>query len=69
MQPVDAEWCGDGLFLTAVHILIGLLWSAVLIGFARILQGRLRKRHARCLLDRITGTVIGAFGIRPVLSN
>lgn len=57
-----------GLLLTAVHILIGLLWSAVLIGFARILQGWLRK-HARRLLDRITGTVIGAFGIRLALSN
>ncbi|MEU9947546.1 LysE family transporter [Streptomyces poriferorum] len=55
--------------LTAVHILIGLLWSAVLIGFARILQGWLRKPHARRLLDRITGTVIGAFGIRLALSN
>lgn len=29
-----------GLLLTTVHILIGLLWSAVLIGFARVLQGR-----------------------------
>ncbi|WP_371930640.1 LysE family transporter [Streptomyces poriferorum] len=58
-----------GLLLTAVHILIGLLWSAVLIGFARILQGWLRKPHARRLLDRITGTVIGAFGIRLALSN
>lgn len=28
-----------GLLLTTVHILIGLLWSAVLIGFARVLQG------------------------------
>ncbi|MGW6207063.1 LysE family translocator [Streptomyces sp. NPDC055089] len=48
-----------GLLLTAVHILIGLLWSAVFIGFARTLRGLLRKPHARRLLDRITGTVIG----------
>ncbi|MCX4671592.1 LysE family translocator [Streptomyces sp. NBC_01381] len=53
-----------GLLLTTVHILIGLLWSAVLIGFARVLHGWLRKPRARRLLDRITGTVIGIFGIR-----
>lgn len=58
-----------GLLLTAVHVLIGLLWSAVLIGFARVVQGWLRKPQARRLLDRITGTVIGVFGIRLALSN
>jgi threonine/homoserine/homoserine lactone efflux protein len=58
-----------GLLLTSVHILIGLLWSAVLIGFARVLQGRLSKPQARRVLDRITGTVIGVFGIRLALGN
>lgn len=58
-----------GLLLTTVHILIGLLWSAVLIGFARVLHGWLRKSQARRLLDRITGSVIGVFGIRLALSN
>ncbi|MEV5201851.1 LysE family translocator [Streptomyces sp. NPDC053720] len=58
-----------GLLLTTVHILIGLLWSGVLIGFARVLHGWLRKPQARRLLDRITGTVIGIFGIRLALSN
>ncbi|MEV0112279.1 LysE family translocator [Streptomyces sp. NPDC050844] len=58
-----------GLLLTMVHILIGLLWSAVLIGFARVLHGWLRKPRARRLLDRITGTVIGIFGIRLALGD
>ncbi|MEV0748891.1 LysE family transporter [Streptomyces sp. NPDC050273] len=58
-----------GLLLTTVHILIGLLWSAVLIGFARVLQGWLRKPHAHRVLGRITGTAIGVFGIRLALSN
>ncbi|MEU0301997.1 LysE family transporter [Streptomyces sp. NPDC006175] len=58
-----------GLLLTTVHFLIGLPWSAVLIGFARVLQGWLRKPHARRLLDRITGTVIGVFGIRLALTD
>lgn len=58
-----------GLLLTTVHIVIGLLWSAVLIGFARVLHGWLRKPRARRLLDRITGTVIGIFGIRLALGD
>ncbi|MGW3087970.1 LysE family translocator [Streptomyces sp. NPDC001108] len=58
-----------GLLLTAVHISLGLLWSTVLIGFARVLQGWLRKPRARRLLDRVTGTVIGVFGVRLALSD
>ncbi|MCX4969463.1 LysE family translocator [Streptomyces sp. NBC_00654] len=67
--PVGASHFTMGLLLTAVHILIGLLWSAVLIGFARVLHGWLRKPQARRLLDRITGTVIAAFGVRLALGD
>ncbi|MHB9755164.1 LysE family translocator [Streptomyces sp. BYX5S] len=67
--PPGAGHFTVGLLLTTVHVLIGLLWSAVLIGFARVLQGWLRKPRARRLLDRITGTVIGVFGIRLALGN
>ncbi|MFD7065801.1 LysE family translocator [Streptomyces sp. NPDC059913] len=58
-----------GLLLTAVHISLGLLWSTALIGFARVLQGWLRKPRARRLLDRVTGTVIGVFGVRLALGD
>ncbi|MGY0021172.1 LysE family translocator [Streptomyces sp. cg35] len=67
--PSGTDHFTMGLLLTTVHILIGLLWSAVLIGFARVLHGWLRKPNARRLLDRINGTVIGAFGIRLALSD
>ncbi|MFF1646112.1 LysE family translocator [Streptomyces sp. NPDC058240] len=67
--PAGASHFAMGLLLTTVHILIGLIWSAVLIGFARVLHGWLRKPRARLLLDRITGTVIAAFGIRLALSD
>ncbi|MFE7356909.1 LysE family translocator [Streptomyces sp. NPDC057543] len=67
--PVGTSHFTVGLLLTTVHIVIGLLWSAVLIGFARVLHGWLRKPQARRLLDRITGTVIGVFGIRLALSS
>ena len=67
--PAGANHFTMGLLLTTEHIVIGLMWSAVLIGFARVLNGWLRKPQARRLLDRITGTVIAAFGIRLALSN
>ncbi|MFE7670865.1 LysE family translocator [Streptomyces albidoflavus] len=58
-----------GLLLTGVHILLGLVWSAVLVGFARVVHGWLRTPRARRLLDRITGTVIAGFGVRLALSD
>lgn len=58
-----------GLVLTTLHILIGLLWSAVLIGFARVRHAWLREPPARRLLDRITGTVIGVFGFKLALGD
>ncbi|MFD3996152.1 LysE family translocator [Streptomyces sp. NPDC058583] len=67
--PVGASHFTMGLLLTTVHILIGLVWSAVLIGAARVLHGRLRRPEARRLLDRITGTVIAAFGVRLALGD
>ncbi|MFD7498765.1 LysE family translocator [Streptomyces sp. NPDC059832] len=67
--PEGANHFAMGLLLTTVHILLGLVWSAALIGFARVLHGWLRRPRARLLLDRITGTVIAAFGIRLALSD
>ncbi|MFJ2899216.1 LysE family translocator [Streptomyces sp. NPDC087218] len=67
--PVGASHFAAGLLLTTVHVLLGLAWSAVLIGFARVLHSWLRRPQARRLLDRITGTVIAAFGVRLALSD
>ncbi|MFF3785960.1 LysE family translocator [Streptomyces sp. NPDC001933] len=67
--PAGTSHFTMGLLLTSVHILMGLVWSAVLVGFARVLHGWLRKPQARRLLDRITGTVIAAFGVRLALGD
>ncbi|MFF5897640.1 LysE family translocator [Streptomyces argenteolus] len=67
--PDGASHFAMGLLLTSVHVLIGLVWSAVLIGFARVLHGLLREPRARRVLDRITGTVIAAFGVRLALGD
>lgn len=62
--PPGTSHLGMGLLLAAVHVLIGLVWSGVLIAFARVLRGWLRRPKAQRLLDRITGTVVAAFGVR-----
>ncbi|WP_299531552.1 LysE family translocator [uncultured Streptomyces sp.] len=67
--PDGSSHLAMGLLLTSVHILIGLVWSAVLIGCARLLNGWLRRPRNRRLLDRVTGTVIGAFGVRLALGD
>ncbi|MFC9756464.1 LysE family translocator [Streptomyces sp. NPDC056921] len=68
-MPAGTSHFTMGLLLTSVHILMGLVWSAVLVGFARVLNGWLRRPQARRVLDRITGTVIAAFGVRLALSD
>lgn len=58
-----------GAVLAGVHVLLGGVWSSLLIGFGRVLRDRLRRESARRTLDRIAGTVIGAFGIRLALGD
>ena len=67
--PPGAPHLATGLLLTSVHILLGLVWSTVLIAFARALGGWLRQPSARRLLDRVTGTAILAFGTRLAVGN
>ncbi|MBW8483251.1 LysE family translocator [Actinomadura parmotrematis] len=62
--PEGAPHFAMGLALTAEHVVLGLAWSAVLVGFARVLGGWLRRPRARRVLDRVAGTVIAAFGLR-----
>ncbi|WP_307805246.1 LysE family transporter [Streptomyces spirodelae] len=57
------------MLLAGVHVVLGVLWSSLLTGCARMLRDVLRRESARRVLDRVTGTVIGAFGIRLALSD
>ncbi len=62
--PQEAPHAVMGLLLAGVHVGEGLLWSAALIGFAALMSRTLRTPFVRRLLDRITGVVIVAFGVR-----
>jgi threonine/homoserine/homoserine lactone efflux protein len=62
--PAGAAAFSFGVLLTGIHIVLGTAWSALLIGLAHRLRNVLRRPRARRLLDRVTGTVITAFGLR-----
>ncbi|MCC3778971.1 LysE family translocator, partial [Streptomyces sp. UNOB3_S3] len=56
--PASAPHFVMGLALASVHAVLGVLWAAVLVGFARVLRDWLRKPTARRVMDRVTGTAI-----------
>ncbi|MGK5681569.1 LysE family translocator [Actinoplanes sp. URMC 104] len=62
--PAGATPLLYGILLAGVHVALGLVWSTVLVATARRLRGLLRRPKARRVLDRVTGTVIVAFGVR-----
>ncbi|SEG87728.1 Threonine/homoserine/homoserine lactone efflux protein [Nonomuraea solani] len=62
--PDEAPHALMGLLLAGVHVAEGLVWSALLIGFATLMGGFLRSAVVRRVLDRLTGVVIVGFGVR-----
>lgn len=62
--PAGAPHFAAGVALTCVHVVEGVLWSTVLVGFAQVLRGWLRKPAARRLMDRVTGAVVVGFGLK-----
>ncbi|QFY11878.1 LysE family translocator [Nonomuraea phyllanthi] len=67
--PDEAPHAAMGLLLAGVHVAEGLVWSAVLIGFASLMSGFLRAPAVRRALDRLTGVVIVGFGIRLAVTD
>ncbi|KAB8190884.1 LysE family translocator [Nonomuraea phyllanthi] len=67
--PDEAPHAAMGLLLAGVHVAEGLVWSAVLIGFASLMSGFLRAPAVRRALDRVTGVVIVGFGIRLAVTD
>lgn len=67
--PSGVSHLAPGVLLAGVHILLAVIWACALIAFAHVLRARLQRPSARRHLDRITGTVIAAFGIRLALGQ
>jgi threonine/homoserine/homoserine lactone efflux protein len=55
--------------LAGIHVVFGLIWFAALIGATRPIAGALQKAAVIRWLDRITGGVFLAFGLRLALSK
>jgi threonine/homoserine/homoserine lactone efflux protein len=67
--PASAPHFAWGVMLAGIHILLGTIWSGLLIAFAARLRVLLRRPVAQRVLDRVTGTVIAAFGLRLALAD
>ena len=55
--------------LAMIHVGMGLVWFAVLIGATRPISGFLQKSSVVRWLDRITGSVFLGFGVKLALSR
>jgi threonine/homoserine/homoserine lactone efflux protein len=64
-----ADVAGYSFFLAGVHILLTLVWFTVLIAAAAPLGKFLRKPRAISALDRLTGGVFVAFGLKLATSS
>ncbi|MDE2412348.1 MAG: LysE family translocator [Sphingomonadales bacterium] len=67
--PTGAPVALYTLFLVSLHDLLGLIWFAALIGATLPLGRFLRRPRAVRTLDRMTGAVFVAFGLRLALSS
>jgi threonine/homoserine/homoserine lactone efflux protein len=57
------------ILLASLHVLMGLAWFAALIGATRPIAGALQKAPVVRWLDRLTGGLFLAFGVRLALER
>ncbi|BDM74412.1 threonine transporter RhtB (plasmid) [Streptomyces nigrescens] len=67
--PAGASYLAAGVLLAGIHIVLAVGWACALIALAHVLRDRLQRPSVRRSLDRLTGTVIAAFGIRLALGQ
>ena len=61
-----ALWC---MLMALAHMLLGLLWNAVLIGGSHYFARRLRQPRVLKMMDRLTGCVFIGFAAKLALSR
>jgi threonine/homoserine/homoserine lactone efflux protein len=67
--PAGVDPARFGLALTSIHVVLGLLWFAALIAATVPIAGLLREAVVVRWLDRLTGCVFLAFGLRLALER
>lgn len=61
-----ALWCS---LMALTHMLLGLIWNAILIGGSHYFAGHLRKPRVLKVMDRLTGCVFIGFAAKLALSR
>lgn len=67
--PAGAPVAASIFALAGLHVVLGLIWFAVLIAATAPLGRALRRPRAVATLDRLTGAVFVGFGVKLVLSR
>lgn len=67
--PAGVGVAGYSFFLACLHVLLTLAWFSVLIAATVPLSGFLRRPSAVKTLDRLTGGVFVAFGVKLAMSS
>ena len=67
--PAGASVARYSFFLAAIHVALGLAWFAMLISATAPLSQILKKPAVTKMLDRVTGALFIAFGIRLAVST
>ncbi len=65
--PAGASVLGWSVLLASIHNLLGLVWFGALVMATRPLLGALRKPGVMTWLDRLTGGLFIAFGLKLAL--
>lgn len=67
--PAGADVLRFSLLLATVHAIVGMLWFVLLVAATRPLARWLSRPAVTCGLDRVTGAVFIAFGLRLALEK
>lgn len=67
--PLGADVAAYSFFLACLHVLLSLAWFAVLIAATIPLAKLLRSPELTKAMDRVTGGVLVAFGVRLAASS
>lgn len=67
--PPGASPAAFGALLAGIHVLLGLAWAGLLIAATAPLAGLLREARVVRWLDRISGGVFIAFGLRLAMDR
>ncbi|MCW1984320.1 UNVERIFIED_ORG: threonine/homoserine/homoserine lactone efflux protein [Sphingomonas sp. R1F5B] len=67
--PAAAGVASYTMFLVSIHVVLGLLWFALLIAATAPLGRFLQRPGAVGVLDRLTGGIFVAFGLKLALSS